>query len=53
MKDYSLFWKKEITDICKTLSEEGYKSYFYGSTARNLRLKIRNNSIIFLQQQIS
>ncbi|MEQ8191102.1 MAG: HD domain-containing protein [Candidatus Eremiobacterota bacterium] len=40
MNDCSMFWKKEITDICNTLSEEGSKSYFYGSTARNLRLKI-------------
>jgi len=40
MNDCSMFWKKDVLDICNTLSEEGYKSYFYSSTARNLRLKI-------------
>ncbi len=40
MKDCGLFWKKDILDIWNALSEGGYKSYFYSSTARNLRLNI-------------
>ncbi|MEQ8167717.1 MAG: HD domain-containing protein [Candidatus Eremiobacterota bacterium] len=43
MKNYSLFWKKDVLDICNNLSEGGYKFYFYSSTARNLRLKIPEN----------